>query len=204
MNNKNESTLAARLRNERAFSLLMTADAAAQLVKDGMTIGVSGFTPSGYPKAVPLALAERAKKGDKFKVDLYTGASVGPEIDSAWTEAGIIRRRFPYQTNASLRKDINGGKVAYADMHLSQCAQLISSGALKPVDVAIVEALAITEDGDIIPTTCCRQYPHLSASGKESYRGAEHAEATGTGGHGRYHHGSKSSQQNAYQYLQGI
>ena len=43
-----------------------------------------------------------------------------------------------------------------------------------------------------------------SASGKESYRGAEHAEATGTGGHGRYHHGSKSSQQNAYQYLQGI
>ena len=131
MNNKNESTLAARLRNERAFSLLMTADAAAQLVKDGMTIGVSGFTPSGYPKAVPLALAERAKKGDKFKVDLYTGASVGPEIDSAWTEAGIIRRRFPYQTNASLRKDINGGKVAYADMHLSQCAQLISSGALK-------------------------------------------------------------------------
>lgn len=70
MNNKNESTLAARLRNERAFSLLMTADAAAQLVKDGMTIGVSGFTPSGYPKAVPLALAERAKKGDKFKVDL--------------------------------------------------------------------------------------------------------------------------------------
>ena len=87
MNNKNESTLAARLRNERAFSLLMTADAAAQLVKDGMTIGVSGFTPSGYPKAVPLALAERAKKGDKFKVDLYTGASVGPEIDSAWTQA---------------------------------------------------------------------------------------------------------------------
>lgn len=159
MNNKNESTLAARLRNERAFSLLMTADAAAQLVKDGMTIGVSGFTPSGYPKAVPLALAERAKKGDKFKVDLYTGASVGPEIDSAWTEAGIIRRRFPYQTNASLRKDINGGKVAYADMHLSQCAQLISSGALKPVDIAIVEALAITEDGDIIPTTAVGNTP---------------------------------------------
>ena len=159
MNNKNESTLAARLRNERAFSLLMTADAAAQLVKDGMTIGVSGFTPSGYPKAVPLALAERAKKGDKFKVDLYTGASVGPEIDSAWTEAGIIRRRFPYQTNASLRKDINGGKGAYADMHLSQCAQLISSGALKPVDIAIVEALAITEDGDIIPTTAVGNTP---------------------------------------------
>ena len=98
MNNKNESTLAARLRNERAFSLLMTADAAAQLVKDGMTIGVSGFTPSGYPKAVPLALAERAKKGDKFKVYIYTGASVCPVIHIAWTEAGIIRRRLPYQT----------------------------------------------------------------------------------------------------------
>lgn len=41
---------------------VMSAEAAAEFVKDGDNLGVSGFTPSGYPKAVPLALAEKGKK----------------------------------------------------------------------------------------------------------------------------------------------
>ena len=87
--------LEARLRDSKALSLVRSAEEAAEIIKDGMTVGVSGFTPSGYPKAVPLALAERAKGGEKIKIDLYTGASVGPEIDTALTEAGAIRKRLP-------------------------------------------------------------------------------------------------------------
>ena len=81
-----------RIRNQKAYDLIKSAEQAAELIEDGMVLGVSGFTPSGYPKAVPLALAERAKRGDAVKVDLYSGASVGPEIDTALTEAGIIRK----------------------------------------------------------------------------------------------------------------
>ncbi|MDU6139437.1 MAG: propionyl-CoA--succinate CoA transferase, partial [Bradyrhizobium sp.] len=36
---------------------IMSADDAAALVKPGSHVGMSGFTGSGYPKAVPLALA---------------------------------------------------------------------------------------------------------------------------------------------------
>ena len=50
-----------RVHCEAAMAKITTAEAAAALIKDGMNIGVSGFTPSGYPKAVPLALAEIAK-----------------------------------------------------------------------------------------------------------------------------------------------
>ena len=89
---------------------VMSAEAAAEFVKDGDNLGVSGFTPSGYPKAVPLALAEKGKK-TPFKVNVWTGASVGPEIDQAMVEAGIIDRRLPYQTNGTMRKAINAGKV---------------------------------------------------------------------------------------------
>ncbi|MEG1584973.1 MAG: acetyl-CoA hydrolase/transferase C-terminal domain-containing protein, partial [Anaerovorax sp.] len=132
----------------------MSAEEAAKLVRDGMVIGVSGFTPSGYPKAVPLAVAERAKTGgEKFKVTLYTGASVGPEIDGAWAEAGIIKKRLPYHTNAILRDKINGGEIEYLDMHLSHSTQYVNYGFLPQVDVAIVEALAITEDGNLIPAS---------------------------------------------------
>ena len=82
---KEKDGLEARLRDARALSLVRTAEEAAELISDGMTVGVSGFTPSGYPKAVPLALAERGKRGENIKIDVYSGASVGPEIDTALT-----------------------------------------------------------------------------------------------------------------------
>ena len=49
---------------------VMSAEAAAEFVKDGDNVGTSGFTPSGYPKAVPLALAERGKV-NPFKINDY-------------------------------------------------------------------------------------------------------------------------------------
>lgn len=151
--------LAARLRDEKALALVRSAEEAAEIIKDGMTVGVSGFTPSGYPKAVPLALAERAKGGEKIKIDLYSGASVGPEIDAALTEAGVIKKRLPYHTNATIRGKINEGEVEYIDMHLSQSTQYVNYGMLNKIDVAIVEGLAITEEGHIIPTTAVGNAP---------------------------------------------
>lgn len=148
-----------RLRNSKAYDLIKTAEEAATMIQDKMVIGASGFTPSGYPKAVPLALAERAKAGEKFKVDLYTGASVGPEIDGAWAEAGIIRKRLPYHTNAAIRDKINKGELEYIDMHLSHSTQYVNYGALPKVDIAIVEALAITEEGNIITTSAVGNAP---------------------------------------------
>ncbi|MCI6820859.1 MAG: acetyl-CoA hydrolase/transferase family protein [Clostridiales bacterium] len=156
---ENKTGLEARLRDMRALSLVMSAEEAAELVKDGMTVGVSGFTPSGYPKAVPLALAERAKNGEDIKIDLYSGASVGPEIDTALTEAGVIRKRLPYHTNATIRGKINEGEIEYIDMHLSQSTQYINYGTLNKIDIAIVEGLAITEEGHIIPTTAVGNAP---------------------------------------------
>ena len=59
---------------------IVSAEVAAEYFSDGMVIGASGFTPSGYPKAVPLAIAERMKK-NPFKVSLWTGLP----RDLSWT-----------------------------------------------------------------------------------------------------------------------
>ena len=142
-----------RIRMKALESKVMSADEAAKYITDGMTIATSGFTPSGYPKAVPLALAKRAEAGEEIGVTLITGASVGDELDGALARAGVLKRRFPYQTNASSRNGINDGSVQYQDMHLSHVPQFIEYGFLGNIDVAIVEALAITEEGNIIPTT---------------------------------------------------
>ncbi|HWQ78957.1 MAG TPA: acetyl-CoA hydrolase/transferase family protein [Anaerovoracaceae bacterium] len=142
-----------RLRNTRLSHMVVSAEEAAVMIRDGMVIGASGFTPSGYPKSVPLAIAERVKKGERLKLSLYSGASLGPEIDELWSSLGIISTRLPYQTSSGLRKNINEGIVNYTDLHLSHFPQYVNAGVVPKIDVAIVEALAITEEGNIIPTT---------------------------------------------------
>lgn len=142
-----------RVRNKALHAKIVSAKEAAAFIKPNMNIGTSGFTPAGYPKAVPLALAERMKS-EPFTVNLWTGASVGKELDGALAEVGGIKRRMPYQTNKNLRNAINNGSVEYCDLHLSESAQLARYGFMGgKIDVAIVEACAITEEGHIIPTT---------------------------------------------------
>ncbi|MCX7779495.1 MAG: acetyl-CoA hydrolase/transferase family protein [Negativicutes bacterium] len=142
-----------RVRNTALHAKIVSAVEAAALIKPGMNVGTSGFTPAGYPKAVPLALAERMKK-EPFKINLWTGASVGKELDGALAEVNGIQKRLPYQTNDAIRKSINNGTIQYTDLHLSHVAQMSRYGFLGgKVDVAIVEACAITEEGHIVPTT---------------------------------------------------
>ena len=142
-----------RVRCAALHSKIVSAEVAAEAIKPGMNIGTSGFTPAGYPKAVPLALAEKAKK-NPFKINLWTGASVGAELDGALATAECVQKRLPYQTSTEMRNSINAGKVEYTDLHLSHVAQMSRYGFFGgKVDVAIVEACAITEEGHIIPTT---------------------------------------------------
>lgn len=142
-----------RLRCDELKSKVMSAKEAAKLFEDNMVVGTSGFTPAGYPKAVPLALADRVKNGENIGITLITGASVGPELDGALSELGIIKRRCPYQTNSSCRNSINNSSINYSDMHLSHTPQWVKYGFFGKMDIALVEAVAITEEGYIIPST---------------------------------------------------
>lgn len=146
-----------RVRCQALLDKVISADEAAWMIEDGMNVGVSGFTPSGYPKVVPLALAEQVKSNQrKLKVNLWSGASTGYEVDGVWAEAGLIAKRLPYQTDSSLRKALNSQAfepVDYIDMHLSLMAQNVRYGFLGDLDVAIVEVCAITEEGHLVPST---------------------------------------------------
>lgn len=134
----------------------MNADEAARLIKNDDNVGFSGFTHAGCPKIVPTALAKVAEeehaKGNPFKIGMFTGASTGDMLDGALARAHAIKFRTPYQTNKDLRNAINAGEVPYFDMHLSSLAQEIRYGFLGGVDVAVIEACDVTENGEIVPT----------------------------------------------------
>ncbi len=135
----------------------MSAEDAAALVDNGATVGMSGFTGSGYPKAVPLALAARIEEihaaGEEFRIKIWSGASTGPELDGALAKADGIDFRLPYNSDPIAREKINKGEMNYFDMHLSQVAPMAWQGFLGRLDTAVVEISGITPEGDLIPSS---------------------------------------------------
>ena len=83
---------------------VLTAEEAAEFIDHGSTIDFSGFTAAGSPKAIPRAVAAKARRehraGTPFKVGVLTGASTGPSLDGALAEAEAISFRTPYQSSA--------------------------------------------------------------------------------------------------------
>lgn len=147
-----------RVRNKELHSKIVSAEEAAGFFKPDMNVAMSGFTASSYPKAVPLALAERMKR-EPFTINLWTGASTGPELDHTLAEVKGIKNRIPYQTDSIVRKQINDGTINYQDIHLSMSAQNARYGFYGDIDVCVLEAVAITEEGNIIPSTSLGNTP---------------------------------------------
>jgi succinyl-CoA:acetate CoA-transferase len=146
-----------RIACNKLRSKVMSAEGAASLIEPGTTIGMSGFTGSGYPKAVPLALAARIEAehaaGNPFRVRVWTGASTGPELDGALAKADGIEYRLPYNSDPIMREKINRGEMEYFDMHLSQVAPMAWQGFLGPLDTAVIEISGIRPDGALIPSS---------------------------------------------------
>lgn len=146
-----------RIHHPAFASKIMPAGQAAAHILPGMTVGMSGFTGSGYPKAVPLALATRIEeahaRGEKFALRILTGASTAPELDGALAKVGGIDFRLPYQSDPELRARINRGDIEYMDIHLGQVAQYTWFGFLGQLDMAVVEVAGILPDGRLIPST---------------------------------------------------
>lgn len=155
------SELRKRIKNNKVFSKVMNAEDTIQFFKNGMNIGWSGFGSNGNPKIVPIVLADYVESNDlvgKLCFNLFTGGSVAPEIENRWAAAKMIDRRWPYQLGNIIRQSVNNGTVRMGDKHLGLFAEDLYNGFYTKesggkLDLAIIEATAITEDAGIILST---------------------------------------------------
>ena len=134
----------------------VSADEAAAYVFHNDGVGFSGFTSAGCPKMIPAAIARHAEKehakGNPFQIGIFTGASTGDSLDGALARAKAIKFRTPYQSNKDLRALINDGGAAFFDLHLSELAQGLRNGFFGKVNVAVIEAADVSDDGEIVLT----------------------------------------------------
>ena len=148
-----------RIRCPKLHAKITHAEDTIPMFKNGMYLGFSGFA-EGNPKAVPAALADHVEKNGlvgKLRFNVYTGASIGIDVDDRWAELGMVDRRWPHQQGDSIRKSINKAEINFGDRHLGMYAQDFAYGFYTlenggKIDVAIIEASCITEDGSIVPT----------------------------------------------------
>jgi len=142
--------------SSRTYPILSAAEA-AEFIADGSTVGFSGFTPAGAAKAIPVALAAKAKRlhaeGKPFKLRVLTGASTGAQLDETLAQAKAIAWRAPYQSSKSLRQQMNRGEADFVDMHLSHVPQAVLEGFFGKLDWAVVEATEVTPDGRVYLTS---------------------------------------------------
>lgn len=146
-----------RIASKSMAAKVMSAEEAAEFINHGDTVGMSGFTGAAYPKALPTAIANRAKeahgKGDEFTINLITGASTAPDCDGVLAEADAINYRMPYQSDPEMRAKINSGEMKYQDIHLSHSGLQVEQGFFGELDVTVVEVTRITEEGHLIPSS---------------------------------------------------
>jgi succinyl-CoA:acetate CoA-transferase len=147
----------ARIAHPALRGKVMPAEGAAAFISPDSVVGMSGFTGSGYPKVVPQALAKRMQAahaaGDPFRIQVWTGASTGPELDGALARVNGIELRLPYNSDPISREKINRGEMEYIDMHLSQVAPMAWQGFLGELDTAVIEVSAIRADGTLVPSS---------------------------------------------------
>ncbi len=144
---------------------VLTAEEAAEFIKNDFVVGIGGFSSVGTPKAVPTALAHKAEaehaRGAEFRVGLITGGATGDPIDGALARAKAVKFRTPFQSHPDMRGAINRQEVQYFDLNLSHVAQDLRYGFLGHMDVCIIEASSVTDDGLVVPTSSVGISPTL-------------------------------------------
>ena len=149
-----------------------TPEAAAEHVPSDATLLVSGFGRAGYPKAVPLALAESDRD---HSLTVVSGGSLGDEVDTELMATGKITRRYPFQATETARERINDGRVAFHDRHIAQLGDEVRRGQYGVPDVALVEAVAVGE-GWLVPTTSIGHTPAYVAAARRLVVEVNHAQ----------------------------
>jgi acetyl-CoA hydrolase len=124
------SELRQRIRKTSLHAKIVEAEETIPLFQNGMNLGFSGFG-GGHPKTVPGLLADHVEKNNlqgEMRFNVFTGASIGLDIEDRWASLGMTDRRWPYQTGDRIRREINAGNVRMGDKHLSLFAQDLGAG----------------------------------------------------------------------------
>lgn len=155
-----------RIKKSSLLELVTNSKQATALIKDGMTVAMSGYAMAGYPKAVVESLVQRKTDGEEFSINLITGANV-PWVDEKLGSENIISRRVPMIASRTLAAQSNKGSLHYLEQQMNKMPRLLRRGAFGKIDVAVIEAIGFDENGNLIPSSSIGMTHHLMDSAEQ-------------------------------------
>ncbi|KYQ93251.1 acetyl-coA hydrolase [Tieghemostelium lacteum] len=174
--NRTTSLINSRIGRQSLLQKVVKAEELESLLnifQNGQYMGWSGFAGTSYPKVIPTLLADHVEKNNlqgKLQFNLFVGASAGIETEDRWAKLNMIDRRYPHQSGKNIRSGINSDRIRFADEHLSIFANDLlygfytlkkEKGNKRKMDIVVIEATEITEDGGIVPGASVGITPEL-------------------------------------------
>jgi len=113
----------------------------------------------GFPKATFQALAERIKAQGGLKIDLLCAGPLSGQVEDVLAEAGGIRTRIGAMGGEKLRSAVNRGETRFVEGKGAALPLQVKRGWYGAVDMMVIEAVGLTEEGNIIPSTAVYDSP---------------------------------------------
>jgi len=157
-----ENLLEQRIRRKSLISKVSSAEEAAKLIDSGMALGVVSGDQSAYPKTLLTSLANRLVK-EHLNIALFTAGPVPHEVEGLLTMPGVRGRKYGQLADRELREAVNAGKVPFTEARTGLLPYQVRDGRYGKIDIAILAAVSITEEGYIVPSTSLLDGPSYVA-----------------------------------------
>ena len=137
--------------------------------KDGVSVAFSGMAGTAVPKEIPKAIAEVSReRGEGLKIRALLVSGTTTKSFEECIAAANIQKRYLIAGGGVMREKINQGKIEFYDFWLSEYSRLVRHSAIPGggLDIAVIEATYIDENGNIIPSLSLDSTPAIANAAK--------------------------------------
>lgn len=145
-----------RIRSKELQSKIMDPIKAVKLfLLSASSIAFGGMGGQSIPKSIPDAIAKvKETENIDFSFAVFTGGATTPRFEENLSKIDVLRRYY-YLSADYFREKVDQGKVQFFDYWVSEYSRSVREGTItggNKIDVAVIEATGIEEDGGIVPS----------------------------------------------------
>lgn len=124
-------------------------------IVNGLSIGFGGMGGQSVPKAIPRAIAELVEKENlQISLNIFAGGGGTPQFERSLSKIDV-RRRYYYLSGNYSRNRVNEAKTELFDYWVGEYSRSLREGSInsgKKLDLTVIEATAIDNSGNIVPS----------------------------------------------------
>ncbi len=144
-----------RIRNRQLLEKLTDEESAVrQHVRGAKCLAFGGMGGQSVPKLIPSAMLSLRGELGETGLTVLNGGGATASFEK-FVNGIDVARRYYYLSGSESREKVNSGRVSFFDYWVAEYSRMLREGGIpagSPIDVAVIEATGITEEGGIVPS----------------------------------------------------